>query len=53
MAWVATRREGGVNVVQALVRNVGTCRSDAKGELQVVVPQGGEYRCGAQGRSSP
>lgn len=26
------RHEGGVSPVQALVRNVGTCRSDAKGE---------------------
>lgn len=27
------RHEGGASPVQALVRNVGTCRSDAKGEL--------------------
>ena len=32
------RHEGGVSSVQALVRNVGTCRLDAKGELQVVDP---------------
>ena len=32
------RHEGGVIPVQALVRNVGTCRLDAKGELQVVDP---------------
>jgi hypothetical protein len=32
------RHEGGVSPVQALVRNVGTCRLDAKGELQVVDP---------------
>jgi len=33
--------------------NVGTCRSDAKGETQVEAPQVSEYRCGAQGRSDP
>jgi len=32
------RHEGGVSPAQALVRNVGTCRLDAKGELQVVTP---------------
>ena len=36
-----------------LVRNVGTCRSDAKEEPQVEAPLAGEYRCGAQGRSDP
>jgi hypothetical protein len=34
------RHEGGVSVVWALVRNVGTCDSDAKGEIQVADPQG-------------
>ena len=34
------RHEGGVSLVQALVRNVGTCRLDAKGEVQVADPQG-------------
>ena len=34
------RHEGGVSPVQALVRNVGTCRLDAKGEVQVEDPQG-------------
>jgi len=29
---VGIRYKGGVNVYQALVRNVGTCRRDAKGE---------------------
>ena len=29
------RHAGGVNLIQALVWNVGTCRSDAKGEAQV------------------
>ncbi len=32
------RHEGGASPAQALVRNVGTCRPDAKGELQVVDP---------------
>jgi hypothetical protein len=29
------RHEGGVILIQASVRNVGTCRPDAKGEAQV------------------
>jgi len=29
-----------VNLIQALVRNVGSCRPDAKGEAQVEDPQG-------------
>ena len=37
---VGVRHEGGVNVIQALVRNVGTCRLDAKGEVQAEDPQG-------------
>jgi hypothetical protein len=32
------RHKGGVSPAQALVRNVGTSRLDAKGDLQVVVP---------------
>jgi len=32
------RHEGGASPAQALVRNVGTSRLDAKGELQVVDP---------------
>ena len=32
------RHEDGVSPVQALVRNVGTCRPDAKGETQVEAP---------------
>ena len=32
------RHEGGVSPVQAFVRNVGTYRLDAKGDLQVVAP---------------
>jgi hypothetical protein len=37
------RHRDGVTLAQAFVRNVGTCRLDAKGELQVADPQGGEY----------
>jgi hypothetical protein len=29
-----------VSMVQALVRNVGTCRLDAKGEIQAEAPRG-------------
>jgi hypothetical protein len=32
------RHGGGVKSVQALVRNVGTCHPDAKGEAQVEAP---------------
>jgi hypothetical protein len=32
--WVASSHAGGVNLDQALVWNVGTCRPDAKGETQ-------------------
>lgn len=32
------RHEGGVNLIQARVWNVGICRSDVKGETQVEVP---------------
>ena len=32
------RHEGGVILIQAWVRNVGTCRSDAKGEAQAGSP---------------
>jgi len=33
------RHEGGVILIQAWVRNVGTCGSDAKGEAQVGSPR--------------
>jgi len=29
------RHKGGVTLIQASVRNLGTCRPDAKGEIQV------------------
>lgn len=35
-----TRHRGGVTLDQALVRNVGTCRLDAKGEIQGEDPRG-------------
>ncbi len=34
------RHIGGVSPTQALVRNVGTCRLDDKGEIQVEAPRG-------------
>ena len=34
------RHKGGVNLDQAVVRNVGTFRLDAKGEIQVEAPRG-------------
>jgi len=34
------RHEGGVNMIQALVWNVGTCRLDVKGKIQVEDPRG-------------
>jgi hypothetical protein len=33
------RHEGGVTLIQAWVRNVGTCRSDAKGDAQAGSPR--------------
>ena len=33
------RHEGGVILIQAWVRNVGTCRSDAKGDAQAGSPR--------------
>jgi len=34
------RYGGGVNLIQAFMCNVGTCRSDGKGETQVEDPRG-------------
>ena len=47
------RHGDGVSPAQALVRNVGTSRLDAKGDLQVADPRGAEYRCEAKGRTGP
>ena len=33
------RHKGGVTTIRARVRNLGTCRSDAKGEVQVGSPR--------------
>jgi hypothetical protein len=38
-AWAASGIKGSANLIQALVWNVGTCRPDAKGEIQVEDPQ--------------
>jgi len=43
------RHVDGAKLNQALVRNVRTCRSDAKGDVKRLTPQGPEYRSGAQG----
>jgi len=34
------RHGGGANLAQAFLCNVGTCRSDVKGEIQVEDPRG-------------
>ena len=34
------RCKGGVNLIQAFARNLGTCRFDGKGETQVEDPRG-------------
>lgn len=31
---IGIRHKGGVTLIQALVRNLGTCRPDVKGEIQ-------------------
>ena len=45
------RHGGGVTLIQASAWNVGTCRLDVKGAIQVEPPQESEYRCEAQGRT--
>jgi len=47
------RGKGGVSACQAWVRNLGTCRRDAKKESQAEAPLGFEYRSMAQGRMIP
>jgi len=42
---------GGVTVIQAQVRNRGTCHVDAKGAIQSATLRGSEYQCDVQGRS--
>src|SRR5215510_13510645 len=47
------RHEGGVTLNQALVRNVGTCRLDAKGEVQMGGPHEDESTdAGHRGRAA-
>jgi hypothetical protein len=48
-----SRRIGGVNPVQAFMRNYGNQCPDAKGEVQVVKAMRREYRCRVLGRTSP
>jgi len=45
------RHRGGVTTGQALVGNLGICRFDVKGDVQVENPQELEYQCEAQRRS--
>jgi len=47
------RHKEGVNLTQAFVWNVGTCRLDDKGETQAETLQESEYRSKAQGRMAP
>lgn len=47
------RHKEGVNLTQAFVWNVGTCRLDDKGETQAETLQESEYRSEAQGRMTP
>jgi hypothetical protein len=35
-----SRHRGGMNTIQALIRNMRTCRFDVKGDAQVEIPQG-------------
>jgi len=48
---VGVRHRGGVTISQALVRNLGSCRSDVKGDIQSENLKGLEYQSGAQWRS--
>ena len=40
-----------MTLIQASAWNVGTCRLDVKGAIQVETPRESEYRCEAQGRT--
>jgi len=42
-----------MNLTQAFVWNVGTCRLDVKGETQAETLQESEYQGEAQGRITP
>ena len=47
---IGIRHGGGENAIWASMRNVETCRGDAKGVSQVEVPQVIEYQCAPRGR---
>ena len=47
------RHEGGASPAQALVRNVGTYRPDAKGELRVAAPRRGRVPMRGEGADGP
>ena len=47
------RHRGGLNLIQALVLNVGNLDSDGKGEAGVEAPQVREYRGGVSGAEPP
>lgn len=42
-----------MNIAQAFIQNVGTCRLDVKGVTQVETLREFEYQCEAQGRTVP
>ena len=43
------RHKGGVNLIQAPMRNVGNCRPDVKGEAQVEAHKGESTEAGHSG----
>ncbi|MDG4813640.1 hypothetical protein P8629_11590, partial [Hydrogenovibrio sp. 3SP14C1] len=45
------RHRGGVTVIQAQIRNRGTCHVDVKGAIQPETLGESEYQCDVQGRS--
>src|SRR3954471_14837392 len=47
------RRKGGASSVQALAGNVGTCRHDAKGDVQVEAPRGQKIPMRGTGSDQP
>ena len=47
-----SRHRGGMNSIQAFTRNMRTCRSDDKGEAQVVTPRGESTKAEHRGGSA-
>ena len=47
------RRKGGASSIQALAGNVGTCRHDAKGHVQVEAPRGQKVPMRGTGTDQP